>query len=68
MTPNKIESAAIALHDHLWYFMGYGPEWPLHLSGDDEQVEKAIHLLNELQNAIKASPYEHINYQHIDRS
>lgn len=59
----KIEAAAIALHDFLWERLGEpNDEWPLQLSGDDESLSEAIRLLNELQEAIKASGYAPRDY------
>ena len=52
---SELEAAAIKLHDLLWENVGVTDDWPLQVGGDDEVVTQMIRLMNELQDAIKAS-------------
>jgi hypothetical protein len=56
----NLEALAVELHDHLWFNIGNSADWPLHMGGDDDAVDKLIYLLNELQREVKANGYNHI--------
>lgn len=53
----NLEALAVELHDHLWFNIGVNADWPLHLGGDDDAVEKLVNLLNEVQREITACGY-----------
>jgi hypothetical protein len=58
----KLEELAVELHDHIWSNIGVTDDWPLQIHGDDEAVDEFSRLMNELQHEIKASGYNHIEY------
>jgi hypothetical protein len=41
--------------------MGVTDDWPLHVCGDEETMDKLIYLLNEVQREIKASGLDSID-------
>jgi hypothetical protein len=62
----EIERAAIWLHDYLWANMGVSDEWPIQMGGEDGAASNVITLMNELQEAIRKSPYPHKLYSPRD--
>ena len=62
---SELELAAISLHDYLWANLGPAEddEWPLSLIGADDALPEAVRLMNELQEAIKASGYARVDYR-----
>jgi hypothetical protein len=50
----RLENLAVALHDHIWKYVGAGDnDWLLEIGGDDEEITELIMLLNAIQDEIK---------------
>ena len=51
---SRLEEAAIALHEVMWFNVGPDLDWPLRIEYDSDQIySQFVHAFNELDEAVK---------------